>query len=119
MPSYKEVGKILEVSKKIVGGESTEPYESFERTMNGVYDYLKYVFVNKRENEVEFEKATKELEESCDCEKYKCKKEEMAGVLSENEEVSSGLLTENDEVGLLSENEEVSSGLLKKPRWLD
>ena len=119
MPSYKEVGKILEVSKKIVGGESTEPYESFERTMNGVYDYLKYVFVNKRENEVEFEKATKELEESCDCEKYKCKKEEM---VPSGKESSITLLSGNEEVvssGLLSENEEVSSGLLKKPRWLD
>ena len=116
MPSYKEVEKILEVSKKIVGGESTEPYESFERTMNGVYDYLKYVFVNKRENEVAFEKATKELEESCDCEKYKCKKDEM--IMSSEKE--SSMASEKESSMAISENEEVSSsGLLKKPRWLD
>jgi hypothetical protein len=83
--------------------------------MNGVYDYLKYVFVNKRENEVAFEKATKELEESCDCEKYKCKKDEM-GMSSEKE----SSMSEKESSMAISENEEVSSsGLLKKPRWLD
>lgn len=58
------------------GNESTQPYKSYESLLNNMYEYIRFVFVNNKNNHKEFSKSIEELDH---CKKYKneiCGKEE-------------------------------------------
>jgi len=73
----------MEYLKRI---EKTEPYGTYERTMNGMYEYYKIIFERKEEEKEEYEKRIEEMSKKCNCEEYKCKEKEMKEIKGEQED---------------------------------
>lgn len=64
------------------GGDSTQPYRSYESILNNVYEYVNYVFMNNETNKKELSRSIEELD---GCRKYKnelCGKEEESGYIA-------------------------------------
>ena len=75
-------------TKKQTGGGSndTEPYNTFHKILDNTYDYLNYVFKNRKLNSEKYDVSIKNLDEKCDCEKYKCMKDSESEVREEEPE---------------------------------
>jgi len=75
-------------NKKQTGGGSndTEPYNTFHKMLDNTYDYLNYVFKNRKLNSEKYDVSIKNLDEKCDCEKYKCMKDTEPEVREEEPE---------------------------------
>jgi hypothetical protein len=67
--------------KKIIGGygneDDTEPYHTFHKTLDNVYGYLQFVYKNCKINRNNYETSLANLDEKCNCEDYKCKKDSI------------------------------------------
>jgi hypothetical protein len=89
MSHYKEVEKFLDYIdvnislpryKKQVGGgntEYTQPYSTFVSFSDKMFEYFKFIHGNNEKNVKLYEESVYDLENICDCEKYKCKHERM------------------------------------------
>ena len=55
--------------------EKSEPYGSYERALNGIYEYYKVIFNKKIEEKSKYEKSLEEMSKRCDCKKYVCQNE--------------------------------------------
>lgn len=64
-------------------GSLTEPYKSYKRVMDNVFQYFNIVQLEKDANAEKYAESIADLEKECDCEKYKCKGEpaETSGFL--------------------------------------
>ena len=58
------------------GGNDTEPYNTFRSGLNHIYDYFSVIFTNNNSNNEKYQASVNNLDKSCDCSKFKCKKEE-------------------------------------------
>ena len=62
------------------GNNATEPYESYKRILDNIYEYVSFVFINDEKNKKELEKSIEELNH---CKKYRnelCGKEENVDI---------------------------------------
>lgn len=57
------------------GSSDTEPYNTFRYGLNSIYDYFSVIFVNKNENNEKYQMSVNNLDKSCDCSKFVCKKD--------------------------------------------
>jgi hypothetical protein len=55
----------------------TRPYYSFKKTMDTVFGYFNVIYENKQMNEQKYTNSVNDLDKTCDCSKYKCKKEDL------------------------------------------
>jgi len=58
------------------GSNDTEPYNTFRSGLNSIYEYFSVIFVNNNSNNEKYQSSVNNLDKSCDCSKFKCKKEE-------------------------------------------
>lgn len=58
------------------GANDTEPYNTFRSGLNRIYDYFSVIFTNNNSNSEKYQASVNNLDKSCDCSKFKCKKEE-------------------------------------------
>jgi len=58
------------------GSDSTKPYVRFEQFMDNALGYISYVYKNRMNNRKKFENSVANMNEECDCERYKCAEEE-------------------------------------------
>jgi hypothetical protein len=74
MFNYIETNISTEKIKK-GGTNDTQPYGSFRSGLNTMYDYFSVIFTNKKTTDEKYKLSVDNLDKSCDCSKYKCKKE--------------------------------------------
>jgi hypothetical protein len=74
---FKNINEMFNtIESKITGGANdVSPYNIFSSSLNNIYDYFNVIFVNKEENKQKYQASVENLDKSCDCSKYKCKKE--------------------------------------------
>jgi hypothetical protein len=79
-------------SEKVIkgGANDTQPYNTFRSGLNRIYDYFSVIFINNKANDEKYKISVDNLDKSCDCSKYKCKKEE------DDIEVDDDSVTESD-----------------------
>ena len=90
MTSYKDVMKFLNYvdmgldgKKRSGGGNSTEPYDTYERMMDRIFGYTRYIFGQNEKNQAQLSKSIDELDQ---CRKYKkeiCTEENDEDVIEE------------------------------------
>jgi hypothetical protein len=68
------------------GTNDTQPYGSFRSGLNTIYDYFSVIFTNKKTTDEKYKLSVDNLDKSCDCSKYKCKKEDNIEDEHENED---------------------------------
>jgi hypothetical protein len=66
------------------GANDTEPYHTFRSGLNRIYDYFSVIFTNKKTNDEKYNVSVDNLDKSCDCSKFKCKKEDDVEVDDED-----------------------------------
>ena len=76
------------------GTNETEPYKTYKKTLNSIFDYYKIIFDAKTENEMKYKESVEELEKPCDCSKYQCN------------DGSEPKLIEHEEENMLDESQE-------------
>lgn len=58
-------------------GGTTQPYKSYKRIMDNIFQYFNIIQLDKDANEEKYAESVADLEKECDCEKYKCKGEPL------------------------------------------
>lgn len=55
-----------------INTNNTQPYETFNNSLNRIYDYFKVIFENNNANTEKYAKSHNNLENKCDGSQYKC-----------------------------------------------
>lgn len=102
--------------------EKTEPYGSYDRALNGIYDYYKVIFNKKTEEEAKYERSLEEMSKRCDCKNYVCK-DEKRGELKDAEYIEGESEIERGnrmETGMETGTErEMKRGIILKNEYIE
>jgi hypothetical protein len=83
----KQIEEKMNAKTTIKGGTNeSEPYKTYKKTLNSIFDYYKTIFYAKTENEMKYKESVEELEKTCDCSKYQCKDGSEPILIEEGEE---------------------------------
>ena len=108
LPKYK---------KQLGGGNDTvsQPYSTFENLSDKMFEYFKYIYDNNEKNKQEYEESIDNLDQPCDCEKYKCNYKSNKYEDEDEEQVLEKpiIIPENIEENVLVEPKKHSILLLK------
>jgi len=86
--------------KVIYGGTNdTQPYRSFRSGLNAIYDYFSVIFTNSKANDEKYQASVNNLDKSCDCSKFKCKKEDdIEGDIEDNNDNDNDIDNESNAI---------------------
>jgi len=94
------------------GSNDTQPYSSFRSGLNSIYDYFSVIFTTNKKNNEKYQTSIDDLDKTCDCSKYKCKKEDYENYTEVEDEENA---IENINTQKIESQEETVDDSIKTP----